>query len=419
MNLNFITSAAADRFDLGVKLEYARQLKKFGFVAPPTLRTYLTHIALWNSFIELPEKHSPDCFIRRFDDLIRAASSPDFDGYKCSLPITSDGRLINGAHRLAAALASGNEHKLLFDQVDSPYRYSSSFFSDYTNPHSGARFSSKILDDMYEDFVAVVDHDYYLLTPRAIAEDGGKRAISIISKTHRINHIRRFNIAHRMVPLLVSHMYWNQDWISAGFVSPHASSLLHKANSIIEPYLPNRFTLILVNPCADDQKISVKHKIRQAYSSRQDSVHSSDLPIDTKILGLLVATLDRASNSLVTNSYFNDCMRLLRDNSLASTEIKIDYAITGSFLLGLNNLRDVNDIDLIGRTGEAFSHNNCSYYYSQSPEELIYNKENYYYLFGQKILVPEQIYSLKQRRAEPKDFTDIALLATAHLAPLV
>ena len=411
-----IKDLAAKRFDFGIKFEYARQHIHFGRATEPIKGLYLSHLLTWNSFNEPPYKDSPKSFISSFENLINGARSPSFSGFVDPLPVSLQGHLVNGVHRLSVAAAVNRPDIVRFEKIDSPYRYDYEFFNHYQNIHTRSRFSQSLLRSLEELYFNAASQDYYFITPKAIAEDSGRRALDLINKSHHILRIVRIRVPKSLVPLCVAHMYWSQEWMRKGLSAYKGSNLEYKVNNLMALENPQDFVLVLVSKSSLEQKAKIKESIRSSYRSGQDAVHSGDTSTDTKVLGLFVSTLSNVSKSIATLDYFNPALASINEIANRDPTPNPDRAITGSFLLGLNNLRKINDIDTLAYGSIEGSHNTYSYLYGQSIESILYRRKNYFYLFGVKVLIPAIIVEFKATRNEPKDLLDLELLKSRLLA---
>lgn len=83
-------------------------------------KIYLNHIKSFNNFTE-PDgrKNTPESFIKSFNNLINDVKK---HGIKTIIPITKNGEIIDGAHRLAIALyLKLNVQFAIFDLLDANY----------------------------------------------------------------------------------------------------------------------------------------------------------------------------------------------------------------------------------------------------------------------------------------------------------
>ena len=98
------------RFDLGIKYNYAKSLINLGYVPTVYVQDYLKHINSFNSFNEeIPNKKSPDDFIKSFDILIESLKNNGYQESEDKIFTTTEGELLNGAHRVSTLAALGRE----------------------------------------------------------------------------------------------------------------------------------------------------------------------------------------------------------------------------------------------------------------------------------------------------------------------
>lgn len=108
------------RYDVFIKYYYVQAYmtkSNFDFAK----KVYLNHIKSFNNFME-PDgrKNNPNDFIKNFNDLIDSVKKEGID--KTIIPITKNGEIIDGAHRLSIALyLTLKIHFAIFDLLDVNY----------------------------------------------------------------------------------------------------------------------------------------------------------------------------------------------------------------------------------------------------------------------------------------------------------
>ena len=86
-----------------------------------TKKVYLDHIKSFNNFME-PDgrKNNPNDFVKSFNNLIDSVKKGGID--KTIIPVTKNGEIIDGAHRLSIALYLNLKiHFAIFDLLDANY----------------------------------------------------------------------------------------------------------------------------------------------------------------------------------------------------------------------------------------------------------------------------------------------------------
>ena len=108
------------RYDVFIKYYYVQAYitnSNFKFAK----KVYLDHIKSFNNFIE-PDgrKNNPNDFIKNFNNLIDSVKNEGI--YKTIIPITKNGEIIDGAHRLSIALYLNLKIQFaIFDLLDVNY----------------------------------------------------------------------------------------------------------------------------------------------------------------------------------------------------------------------------------------------------------------------------------------------------------
>lgn len=123
-----------DRLDLIVKLRFFRHLKEGG--NPDAERVYRWHIEKRTKGVEPGSwKRSVDDYVRACDDLYASIAGRGFDAAQ-PVPIGSNGRLRNGAHRIACCLLLGP--RVAVHKVDKPGAslWGASWFARHGMPYA-------------------------------------------------------------------------------------------------------------------------------------------------------------------------------------------------------------------------------------------------------------------------------------------
>ena len=109
-------------------------------------KIYLNHIKCFNNFTE-PDgrKNTPESFIKSFNNLINDVKK---HGIKTIIPITKNGEIIDGAHRLAVALyLKLNVKFAIFDLLDA--NYGKKFFINRGfNPEYAKIIDEKVIGEL-------------------------------------------------------------------------------------------------------------------------------------------------------------------------------------------------------------------------------------------------------------------------------
>ena len=95
----------SNRFDVAAKYLYAKY-REYNFDTRFAEDVYYQHLKVWNNFNEIDNenKNTFENFKETFHNIIDSIKNDGFDSAQGTLPITSDEKLLNGSHRLAASL---------------------------------------------------------------------------------------------------------------------------------------------------------------------------------------------------------------------------------------------------------------------------------------------------------------------------
>ena len=93
-----------DRFDITAKILYARHREK-GVQNVWASKVYEHHINVWGGFTEKdPPKSSKEDFYKAYHDVLDSVKEEGFIENKSFIPVHENGTLLNGSHRVAAAI---------------------------------------------------------------------------------------------------------------------------------------------------------------------------------------------------------------------------------------------------------------------------------------------------------------------------
>ena len=414
--VSFYENMAFNRFDYGLKFEYARQYTK-GRVSKYIENKYLRHIRIWNSFIE-DSKQNKDDFINTFNHLL--------DSCKCDknlklppISISTEGNLVNGIHRLVATKL----HGLTLDanQVRSPYLYNQDFFERYTNPRDNSRFGHELLLEMKRQQLKHLEGNLFFVLPGAIEKDGGKFAHKYLRDNLGYSFKERIRVPNRLIDLLTLHFYYDQNWIRRqnsidwGAIEFKSREIRAK-NSIqyIDCYLIR----------SDEQStVKCKREIREYYKINNGSAHSTDTYEQAWIAFGLLTSLkevakiwrDRSRMSYVFNALWQEMLKPdFKPQSF------YDSAVSGSSILDIMGLRQSNDLDNVHRStsiksNSSNTHNHYDYLFDQEIDSLIDNPDYHFSLLGRKFLNKQIISKFKEARSEHKDLNDLTLIENEYL----
>ncbi len=413
-----------NRFDLPFKYLYATSRLR-GLQTSFYEAMYRHHLEVWNNFSEHDNesKNGYQAFKSVFDKLIDDIGAFGFDTTMPSVPITEDGYLLNGAHRVAACIASGKDVYCVEgeDRVDGQMDCSWAFFMQHT------RFGC--LDSKYSDLAAIElaksspSSRIVTLYPSAVNEGKTDEVRSILANNNRVIYEKQVNISLKGASNLMRELYYKEAWAEknngegysakAGFCFKPKGLFRNKVS-------PTHTFLIEIED--DASAVSLKDEIRNLYGIGKHSVHINDTHEET----VRLAKCFYNQNSIDFLNRFNGRLFPLYESLLSEFEGWIsqneldseNYCISAGSVLTAFGLKECKDIDYLHSNEKAYtgnyliqSHNDYGIgRYHVHRDDIIHNPDNYFYRYGVKYSSLDVVKKLKKRRGEDKDFRDIRLI---------
>lgn len=407
---NLVTST---RFDVIIKYLYAKSILT-GRGVEHYKKLYKEHLRCWNGFKEYnnPEKNTFEKFDQTFKELIHDFKSSGFDESVSKLAVQNNTSLLNGAHRLAAALAT-NVDVHYYDGIDG---IDGQLSCDYK------MFEDLKLKRSYLDSTAI---EYAKIKPTSLViclfpvcnSDLGD-VINLISSNTNIFYKKDIKLNRQGAFNLMRELYLGESW--AGNWSNDYDGYRAKAN-LCFPSEDFNMTSILVDVPDINTAVTLKEKIRNIFKVGKHSVHINDTHEQTVRLAKTLFNVNSVHflcNSKTVNfnkfrSQMNQYTKLLYDSGVDCD----NYCVTASGSIAAFGLRESSDIDYL-HVGDRLqnsalisSHNEYGVgLYEKPPEDIIYDGDLHFYYRGLKFTSLDQVKRLKTTRNEPKDVVDINLI---------
>ena len=372
---------------------------------------YLEHMRSFNQFIEGDDsgKEGIDAFLSSFNSLINSIKQFGFDSSKSVLPISKDKELIEGSHRLGAAL---------FFNIDVP---TLSFKNQGWN-YDFAFFKNKNLHPKYLDYLALQYLKFnknlriVLLFPAAEGkEDEVKK---IIASYGDIYYEKEVLFNKSGAELFLTQVYNDEEWLGTienGFPgAKDKARYCFTGNSSLRVFLfENR---------SKKNIAEIKEEIRNIYKIDKHSVHINDTFRETELLSNILFnqnSIDFLNTARIKN--FENFRRLFSELKEEVITKEIDpeiFCLSGSTTLALLGIREANDLDYISFNDRNLDFTNIKIsnhytekkYYPTDFDDIIFNPNNYFYFDGIKFASVDVIKKMKLKRSETKDIRDIELL---------
>ncbi len=400
------------RFDILPKYVYARY-RELGIDSQWGLELYTAHLQAFNGCYEADGsgKSGIEAFVRSFNNTIDSVKNGGFDSKQSLVPIGTNGVAIDGSHRIAACLI----HQKSVNVAE---------FGMIANSYDYVFFSYKGLASEYCDAIAL---EYCRLNPRAHIVSvfpsavGKEREIRNILERHgEIFYARQVLLSRLGSVNLVRQMYDGEHWVGS-----FANRFEGAQNKAAECFRTDGPVRVYVYTSDDFEKVkAAKQQIRDLFGISNHSVHVNDTHEETVRLGRLLLNDNSVhflnNAQLITFPRFQACLdnykKVLREKGVDSECLCID----GSAVMAAYGIREARDLDYLhfGYDNLTFdypheligSHNSEIAHHVTTRDDIIFNPRNHFYYDGVKFASLNVIRALKQKRGEPKDFDDVALI---------
>jgi hypothetical protein len=397
----------SNRFDLAFKLLYLEMKGKgVGF----SKEFYQKHIGALSlgKFTEPgnEKKNSIENFIKEFDKTFENIQTNGFDEQRTLIPLSKNGSIANGSHRVASAIFLDKDVKSVKIDTDN-HIYDYRFFQE-------RGMSSNVLDVVATKFISYSTNTHIaFIWPSAVGHD--KEVESLIPNiVYRKSVQLSKNGAHN----LLSQIYFGEEWL--GSVEDNFKGAEGKLVECFKNDRPVR--VIAFHADSLNYVAKIKDEIRKIFNIDKHSVHITDTKDET----------DRAARTVFNDNsvhFLNHAM----PNKYVSTHNKVadfkvfisnrdvrhdDVLLDGSMVLSAYGIREANDIDYFANDNskvdiqnDAFEcHDSELKYHDIEKLSLIHNPQYYFYFNDIKFVSFEQVYKMKKNRNETKDIADCKMM---------
>jgi len=395
-----------NRLDIGMRISYLDLIDRVADLADNIYYQDLRAQTL-GSLID-PDNSSKfnfDVFKKIFTEISREIMLSGFDEEKSLLPIATNGSILNGGHRLSAALFHGKDVayvQTLLPSIVCDYRYF------YERAVSTSIIEMSVLQLL----------KYASNTHVAFLWPSGKSKISETEKLFKnIVYKKKLTFTDQGALNLLFQCYQHMDWIGE---EDSGYSGLHQ--KLYECFPSDKIVTFIIfqEGSGPDQVKLLKQRIRDINGIGFSSVHITD----TKEEVLRIANLLCNDNGV---HYLNNAKLIKRKHILRiaglfeqARRAKVDpdsFTVDGSYLLELYGIRQEDGLDVLaasccdsvyallgfnGRTKQLCYHNKAA-------NEIVYNPENHFSLFGVKFVGFPQLIAMKVSRGGGKDINDLRL----------
>tara|TARA_R100000008_G_scaffold85832_1_gene76828 strand:+ start:1937 stop:3967 length:2031 start_codon:yes stop_codon:yes gene_type:complete len=408
------------RYDIVAKTMYARyKLKQID--SSWANEVYAQHLKVWNDFKEKdPEKNRLADFTNSFDSLLSSMEQEGFSRDPANAIPLYAGSPLNGAHRVAAAIALNKRVYTTGPTPEGQLDCSSEYFRNKDNFVSGG-LDVKFLDDMALEYCKLKGNVYTVtLFPAANIEKNN--AEQILSEYATVVYKKEATLSELGATNYILSLYQGEPWLGTaqnGFPGAH-----EKKAGCFGTANEGTITVYLVETDEPEKLNIAKKRIRDVCNVGNHSIHINDTHVETWRIASSV--FNKNSLHFLNNSnphrygrfthLFTQFKTWLISHLAHITQLE-DYCVDASAVLSVYGLRECRDLDFLYR-GENIETNvldvNCHNFdahdYIIGKDEIIFNPENHFYYEGIKFATLETIRDMKINRNEEKDRRDVALI---------
>jgi hypothetical protein len=395
------------RLDIAFKLLY---LEMLGHDVKFAKKAYKEHIRAFSlgKFIE-PDNEKKDNlekYIKEFKKTFEDIKINGFNPLKTLIPLSSNGSIANGAHRVTSAIYLNKDVSCV--EIESPdHIYDYKFF--YSR-----NVSVNMLDTAVTKFVEYATNIHIaFLWP--IQKNCNMVVEEIVPNiVYKKNIQLNPNGAHN----LLSQIYYSEKWL--GTIENNFSGVNGKLVECFKTF--DSFEVIAFQADSLDEVLKIKDKIREVFNAGKHSVHITD----TKEEAIRTARVVFNENSLHFLNY-------AKPNKYISTHKKIDIfkefvkkncidfndvVLDSGIILSAYGLRESNDIDYFTIDNNKLKYHDAELeyhdaeleYHDVNKIEMIFNPKYHFYFNDMKLISFPQLYKMKTRRAEKKDKNDCKIM---------
>lgn len=398
-----------NRFDLAFKLFYLDYIKVYPRIANEIYKCDIKAQTL-GKFIEFGNegnKQNIEDYLLHFNSTYKNIKSNGFLKEKTLIPLSIDGGIINGAHRVASAIHLNKEVSTIVTEqktmlADYQYFFEREVSSEYL-AIVAQKFIQYSLDNVHVAF----------LWPSG---DGFKaEAESLFSN---VVYKKKITLTPKGAFNLLYELYKHMDWVGA-----KESGYKGIKQKLLECFPRFESFQVILFQSEDLEKVqAVKQQVRDIYKIGYSSIHITDTKEEAVRISQLLFNDNGLHfiNNSEPNGYaglyekLNEFKQFLSKNNIEPNDVIID----GSLTLSLYGLRKNIDVDFLVSdnskieypSDEFETHDSELKYHGKSKVELIYDSNNYFVFYNLKFISFSQLYMMKTQRNEEKDKNDCSIM---------
>lgn len=375
---------------------------------------YLNHLRVWNGLreIEPPKKGAYD-YLDSFRKIIKDVKTDEFDFKKNPILFNTNNNLINGSHRLAAAIYFNKPVYVKYtDNLEGQEDCNYELFRAHNSVHG--RIEKGYLDSMVLEYIKRKAENVFVITIFPSAKGLDEKIENTIKDYASIIYRKDFLISKVNAEKFIDVLYHGEDWLNGG-ISAKASFTFPESGYVRTFFIEVSDSKILTE---------LKERLRGYWDLGKHSLHINDtrtetLRISRNVLNdnslRFINTEFLGEPKLQSLKLFEDFLEELQQKGVNKEKVLVD----GSFVLSLYQIREVGDIDFIskgdiGLSNKFQSHNKYIQKFGFRLDDWLFNPQKYFYYKDVKVLTLEEALVFKRRRLEEKDKNDISKLEEVY-----
>jgi glycosyltransferase involved in cell wall biosynthesis len=411
-----------NRIDIAAKTIFARAYLE-GNVSKWPNYVYKEHIRAFNNFFEEePVKKKYEDFSESFINTIESYKRSN--SWKHLAPIIhKHGHLINGAHRVAAAMVLEDRvnavQRLDTDRHNWDYRYFK------TEKPEISKIDDNVLDYMTIEYVSLKKKNVFAAIIFPTAEGLRKEAYTHLASLGEIVNMKSFRHDEFVGKEVIKQLYFdsNNDAWNYGLSFDNATN---KARECFDGTGSLQVFIIEAN-LDESSRIKEKQYLRSLWNRDKHSIHITDTHDEVNRVvrmffnensrRFLKINRKQEFSSQKMYDMFNEYISLMPKNVNEREKI----AIEGSAVFDLLNIRPGRDIDYITRSDDInFTNDNIekhnefeNKFHSLHKDEILTNPKYYFYYKGLKFVDILELQNFKKNRSYDgnlKDINDLRLI---------
>ena len=393
-----------ERLDVAAKHVYARyhaekRKSNWGKVV------YINHILTINGGIERGEierfsKIGMDDFINSYQGVLASIKSRGFDATETTLPVSNNGVLMNGAHRLAACIYYKKPVTAEICEAHEALNYNYNYFYQ-------RGINQDVLDFTVLEY-ALLRSDCYVLLVWPVAEKHMPKVRQLVAQSAKLVCEKKIEITRKQMALnIVNQVYMDEPWINKGHRSGES-----KANYCFQSGNAAYIMCVQSNAAITE----LKDQVRISAGIGNHSAYSTDNKKET--IRLLQLFFNR--NSLHHLTYSQPFRSPGFYEKLAAYKQALpnvdDFCVHGSAVMEAYGIRWANDLDYINSAGIKLDSPGSSLSNEKpalsglSIDQALEDPRHYFYYRGVKFSSLQAVMKMKQTRGERKDRRDVRMI---------